>query len=113
MLVLDGVIQCTERDEFAYQELIAHIPLFSHPNPQKVCVCVCVCVCVRVRVCVCVCVRACVVEVGCLYAGSVAVCLLPIQVLVVGGGDGGVLREIGKHPMVEEMHICEIDEVRM
>ena len=36
-----------------------------------------------------------------------------IQVLVVGGGDGGVLREVGKHPMVEEMHICEIDEVCM
>ncbi len=30
---------------------------------------------------------------------------------MVGGGDGGVLREIGKHPMVEEMHICELDEV--
>ena len=34
-----------------------------------------------------------------------------IQVLVVGGGDGGVLREIGKHPSVDEIHICEIDEV--
>jgi spermidine synthase len=37
-LVIDGVIQITERDEFAYQETIAHIPLFSHPNPQKVCI---------------------------------------------------------------------------
>ena len=36
VLVLDGVIQCTENDEFAYQEMIAHIPLFSHPNPRRV-----------------------------------------------------------------------------
>ena len=30
---------------------------------------------------------------------------------MVGGGDGGVLREIAKHKTVEEIHICEIDEV--
>jgi spermidine synthase len=65
VLVLDGVIQATERDEFSYQEMIAHIPLFSHPNPKKV--------------------------------------------LCIGGGDGGVLREIAKHPGVEEIVICEID----
>lgn len=67
VLVLDGAIQVTERDEFAYQEMIAHLPLFSHPNPKKV--------------------------------------------LVIGGGDGGVLREIAKHPGVEEIHICEIDQM--
>ena len=33
------------------------------------------------------------------------------KVLVVGGGDGGVLREVAKHKTVEEIHICEIDEV--
>ena len=65
VLVLDGVIQVTERDEFAYQEMIAHIPLFAHPNPKKV--------------------------------------------LVIGGGDGGVLREVAKHESVEEIVICEID----
>lgn len=48
VLVLDGVVQVTERDEFAYQEMIAHIPLYAHPDPKKV--------------------------------------------LVIGGGDGGVLR---------------------
>jgi len=32
-------------------------------------------------------------------------------VLVVGGGDGGILREIVKHPRMEEAHLCEIDEV--
>lgn len=36
VLVLDGVIQCTERDEFAYQEMIANLPLCSHPCPKKV-----------------------------------------------------------------------------
>ncbi|OBS75472.1 hypothetical protein A6R68_13999 [Neotoma lepida] len=50
VLVLDGVIQCTERDEFSYQEMIANLPLCSHPNPRKV--------------------------------------------LIIGGGDGGVLREV-------------------
>ncbi len=36
VLVLDGVIQVTERDEFAYQEMLAHLPLCAHPNPEKV-----------------------------------------------------------------------------
>lgn len=66
VLVLDGVIQVTERDEFSYQEMIAHIPLYAHPNPKRV--------------------------------------------LVIGGGDGGVLREVAKHPGVEEIVECEIDE---
>uniref|UniRef100_A0A0G4H4N5 PABS domain-containing protein n=1 Tax=Chromera velia CCMP2878 TaxID=1169474 RepID=A0A0G4H4N5_9ALVE len=65
VLVLDGVIQVTERDEFAYQEMMAHLPLFTHPNPKKA--------------------------------------------LVIGGGDGGILREIARHPSVEEIDICEID----
>lgn len=66
VLVLDNVIQCTERDEFAYQEMIAHLALNSHPNPKKV--------------------------------------------LVIGGGDGGVLREVVKHECVEEAILCDIDE---
>jgi len=66
VLVLDGVIQCTERDELAYQEMIAHIPLMAHPNPKNV--------------------------------------------LVIGGGDGGVLREVVKHPSVEHVTLCDIDE---
>ncbi|KAJ9079447.1 putrescine aminopropyltransferase [Entomophthora muscae] len=66
VLVLDGVIQCTERDEFSYQEMITHLPMNSHPNPKKV--------------------------------------------LVIGGGDGGVLREVVKHESVEEVVLCEIDE---
>lgn len=33
----------------------------------------------------------------------------PKRVLVVGGGDGGVLREVLKHPSVEKAMLCEID----
>lgn len=39
------------------------------------------------------------------------VCLL--QVLIIGGGDGGVLREVVKNPLVESVVLCEIDEVRL
>uniref|UniRef100_A0A182QTI0 PABS domain-containing protein n=1 Tax=Anopheles farauti TaxID=69004 RepID=A0A182QTI0_9DIPT len=66
VLILDGIIQCTERDEFAYQEMISFLPLCCHPNPQRV--------------------------------------------LIVGGGDGGVAREVVKHPAVQEVHQVEIDE---
>lgn len=42
VLVLDGVIQCTDRDEFSYQEMMTHLPLcalevsssFSGTQPQ-------------------------------------------------------------------------------
>ncbi|TPX17582.1 uncharacterized protein E0L32_012116 [Thyridium curvatum] len=66
VLVLDNVIQATERDEFSYQEMITHLAMNSHPNPKKV--------------------------------------------LVIGGGDGGVLREIVKHECIEEAVLCDIDE---
>lgn len=33
------------------------------------------------------------------------------QVLIIGGGDGGVLREVVKHPEVQSVEMCEIDEV--
>lgn len=65
MLVLDGIIQTTIRDEFIYHEMMTHIPLFSHPCPKKV--------------------------------------------LVIGGGDGGVIREVVKHKEVEKAVLCEID----
>jgi len=61
VLVLDGVIQLTERDEFAYQEMIVHLPLFAHPNPKRV--------------------------------------------LIVGAGDGGVMREVCKHAGVEKVRL--------
>jgi spermidine synthase len=65
VLVLDGVIQLTTKDEFTYQEMIAHLPLCSHPNPKSA--------------------------------------------LVIGGGDGGVLRELCRHKGLERIEICEID----
>jgi spermidine synthase len=36
MLVLDGVVNTTERDEFVYHEMISHVPLLTHPNPKRV-----------------------------------------------------------------------------
>ena len=54
LLLLDGIIQLTDFDEFAYHEMMANLPLFAHENPRRV--------------------------------------------LVIGGGDGGVLRELGRHP---------------
>lgn len=33
--------------------------------------------------------------------------------LIIGGGDGGVLREVVKNPLVESVVQCEIDEVRL
>jgi|SRR5271170_604028 len=35
----------------------------------------------------------------------------PEKVLVIGGGDGGVLREVVKHSCVKEATLCDIDEV--
>ena len=36
VMALDGVVQTTERDEFIYHEMMSHIPLFLHPNPERV-----------------------------------------------------------------------------
>jgi spermidine synthase len=65
VLVLDGVIQMSERDEMSYQEMLTHLPMFAHECPKNV--------------------------------------------LIVGGGDGGVLREVVKHETVEKVTMCEID----
>ena len=64
-LYLDGVLQTTERDEFIYHEMLAHLPILAHG---------------RVR-----------------------------RVLIVGGGDGGMLEEVLKHKSVEEAVLVEID----
>ena len=66
MLVLDGIIQLTQSDEFAYHEMLAHVPLFAHPNPENI--------------------------------------------LVIGGGDGGILREAGQHNCIKNIDFCEVDE---
>lgn len=66
VMVLDGVIQTTEKDEFIYHEMLAHVPLIAHGNPKKV--------------------------------------------LIIGGGDGGVLREVLKHPSITQVTQVEIDD---
>ena len=65
MLVLDGVVQLTEKDEFFYHEMLAHLVLHAHVNPKTV--------------------------------------------LIIGGGDGGTLREVLKHKQVEKVQLVEID----
>ena len=34
--MLDGIVQLTDKDECAYQEMITHLPLCSIPSPKKV-----------------------------------------------------------------------------
>jgi spermidine synthase len=36
MLLNDDLVMVTERDEFIYHEMMAHVPLFVHPKPRKV-----------------------------------------------------------------------------
>lgn len=65
VLVLDGAIQITESDEFAYQEMLVHVPLLAHGDPKRV--------------------------------------------LIIGAGDGGVLRRVLQHTTVERAVMVEID----
>ena len=65
IMVLDGVIQITERDEFVYQEMLTHVPLLAH--------------------------------------GAAA------NVLIIGAGDGGVLRRVLRHRAVQRAVMVEID----
>lgn len=66
ILVLDGIVQLTEKDEFFYHEMLTHIAMHAHPNPKRI--------------------------------------------AVIGGGDGGVVREVLKHKTVEKVCFVEIDE---
>lgn len=36
LLTIDGLVMLSERDEFVYHEMISHVPLFTHPNPENV-----------------------------------------------------------------------------
>jgi len=36
MLMLDGAIQISEKDEFIYQEMMSHVPLFAHGHAREV-----------------------------------------------------------------------------
>ena len=35
-MVLDGVLQTSEKDEFIYHEMLCQVPMFLHKNPEKV-----------------------------------------------------------------------------
>lgn len=65
VMVLDGVIQITEADEFVYQEMLSHVPLLAHGAAENV--------------------------------------------LIIGAGDGGVLRRVLQHRTVKHAVMCEID----
>lgn len=65
VLMLDGVVQITERDEFVYQEMITHVPLLAHGAARSV--------------------------------------------LIIGAGDGGVLRRVLQHKTVNRVVMVEID----
>lgn len=65
VLVLDDIIQLTEKDDPFYPEMMVHVPLLAHVNAQKV--------------------------------------------LVLGGDDGGVIREVLRHKNVKEITMVEID----
>lgn len=65
VLMLDGVTQVTEKDEFIYHEMMSHVPLFYHDNPENI--------------------------------------------LIIGGGDGGIAREVLRHKRVKSVTMIEID----
>jgi spermidine synthase len=65
VLTLDNVVQTTEKDEFIYHEMLAHLPILAHGAAKKV--------------------------------------------LIVGGGDGGMLEEVLKHKGIEKVTQVEID----
>ena len=66
MLLLDGLVMTTERDEFFYHEMLVHPAVNLSSSP-------------------------------------------PGEVLVIGGGDGGAVRELMKYPCIRKIVLCEID----
>ncbi len=38
MMVLDGIVQLTSRDEFFYHEMLTHVVMHAHPSPKTVAV---------------------------------------------------------------------------
>ena len=65
ILVLDGYLMLTEKDEFIYHEMIVHTPLAVHPHVKNV--------------------------------------------LVIGAGDGGAVRELTRYPEIGRIDLAEID----
>ena len=65
VLVLDGNVMLTERDEFIYDEMITHVPMAVHPGIR--------------------------------------------DILVIGAGDGGVVRELTRYDRVRRIDLVEMD----
>lgn len=65
VLTLDDVVQTTERDNFIYHEMMAHVPIFAHGSARRA--------------------------------------------LIIGGGDGGMAREVLKHESIDLVTMVEID----
>lgn len=36
VFAIDGILQLTERDAFTFHEMMSHLPMFSHRNPEQV-----------------------------------------------------------------------------
>lgn len=66
LMVIEGSMMLTTRENFLYHEMMSHPVLFTHPHPQ--------------------------------------------DVVIIGGGDCGTLREVLKHPSVTSVTQIEIDE---
>lgn len=66
LMLIDGAMMLTTRDNFLYHEMMSHPALFTHPDPK--------------------------------------------QVVIIGGGDCGTLREVLKHERVQRAVQCDIDE---
>lgn len=67
VLVLDGELMISQKDEFIYHEMITHVPMAVHPNVKNV--------------------------------------------LVIGAGDGGTIRELTKYHTIENIDMVEIDKM--
>lgn len=67
ILVIDGFIMITEKDEFIYHEMATHVPMAVNPDIKNV--------------------------------------------LVIGGGDGGCVRELTKYDTIERIDMVEIDKL--
>lgn len=65
-MILDGIIQLTERDNMGYHEMIVHVPMLAVEKPKRV--------------------------------------------LIVGGGDGGSLKQVLRYKSVEQVVTCELDQ---
>lgn len=66
VLVLDGELMITEKDEFIYHEMMAHVSMAVHPHVK--------------------------------------------DVLVIGAGDGGTIRELCKYDTIERIDMVEVDQ---